>query len=162
MEELNTRTVRDIYAALKRGDIPVVLANLAGDVTWEMPAPPHVPWAGRHFGPDEIARHLELLNQAAELRTIEAREFIAEGDHVVAVGHYSGRSRATGREFVNDFVTVFTFRDGRITTVREYTDTAALGAAFDTGESKLTGAPGTANGENEPLAGPHTSVYRSG
>ncbi|HWQ54290.1 MAG TPA: nuclear transport factor 2 family protein [Bryobacteraceae bacterium] len=142
MEELNTQVVRDIYAGFKRGDIPAILDRIADDVVWDVPAPPHVPHAGRRFGRDEVARFFKILKENAEFHTFEPRDFVAEGDRVAAVGHYSGRAKTTGRDFVTDFVMVFTFRDGKVVEMREYLDTAALGSAFDTGESHLAGVPG--------------------
>jgi hypothetical protein len=65
-----------------------------------------------------IAEDLEVL-------PFEPREYIAQGDKVVALGRYSWRVKATGREFSSDFAHVCTVRDGKIVRFHEYMDTAA-------------------------------------
>ena len=51
---------------------------------------------------------------------------VAQGDHVVVLLHVVARARATGRSFESDIVHFFTFRDGRITRLLDFFDTAAL------------------------------------
>ena len=58
------------------------------------------------------------------------REFIAQDDKVVSLGHYKWRIKETGREFESDFVHIFTIRDGQIVGFREHFDTAAAAAAY--------------------------------
>ena len=64
---------------------------------------------------------------------MELREFVAQGDKVVVLGHYVWHVKATGKEWASDFVHALSVRDGKITRVQEYTDTAALGDAFREG-----------------------------
>jgi ketosteroid isomerase-like protein len=152
--------VRELYADYKRGDIGSLLERLAEDVVWEVPAPPFVPGAGRHFGRDAVAEYFRVIGEASEVRTFEPRHFLAEGDRVAAVGSRSARVKATGREYATDFVMVFKMRGGKVAQLREYMDTLAVGAAYDTGQDKLAGQPAT-SGSNTPTAGPHTSTYRN-
>ena len=140
-EQQNIQVVRDMFNAFKRGDIPALMRSVADEVVWEVPGPPHVPYAGRRFGCREVEKFFELVERNAEFNTFEPREFIAQADKVVAVGHYSGRAKPTGRELVSDFSMVFDMRQGKVTHLRQYFDTANMAAAFDTGESKLAGLP---------------------
>jgi ketosteroid isomerase-like protein len=158
-EQDNERTVRELYADYKRGDIGALLERLAEDVVWDMPAPPFVPGAGRHFGRDAVAEYFRVIDEAAETRTFEPRHFLAEGDRVAAVGSRSARVKETGREYATDFVMVFKIRGGKVVQFREYMDTLAVGAAFDAGQDKLAGQSATP-GSHAPMAGPHTPTYR--
>jgi ketosteroid isomerase-like protein len=65
-----------------------------------------------------------------ETLEFEPREFIAQGDKVVSLGHYRWRVKTTGREFSSDFAHVFTVRDGKIVSFQEYTDTASAARAY--------------------------------
>jgi ketosteroid isomerase-like protein len=159
-QEQNEQTVRELYADYKRGDIRALLDRLTEDVVWEVPAPPFVPGAGRHFGRDAVAEYFRVSGEAADVRTFEPRHFLAEGDRVAAVGSRSARVKETGREYVTDFVMVFKMRAGKVAGSREYMDTLAVGAAFDTGQDKLAGQSATPS-SNTPVAGPHTSTYRN-
>ena len=60
----------------------------------------------------------------------EPREYVAQGDLVVALGQYSGKSIATGRTFDAPWVMVFRIVNGKITSFEEFTDSAQLVRAF--------------------------------
>ena len=45
---------------------------------------------------------------------VEVDEFVWEGEQVVAVGHASGRVKASGQEFRVRAVHVWTLRDGKV------------------------------------------------
>ena len=72
-------------------------------------------------------------NRAQEPRQFEPKEFVAQGDKVVALGHYAWHVRSTGREWESDFAHVFTVEDGKVRRFQEYTDSAALAEAFREG-----------------------------
>ena len=61
---------------------------------------------------------------------IAPREFVAQGDKVVSLGHYRWRVKSTGQEYSSDFAHVFTVSDGKITGFQEYTDTASAARAY--------------------------------
>ena len=70
------------------------------------------------------------MGAAVEFESFEPREYVAQGDKVVALGTERGRVRATGKTFDNPWALVFTVRDGLITEFRGYEDTAAVASAF--------------------------------
>ena len=55
---------------------------------------------------------------------------MAQGDKVVALGHYRAVTKATGKTFESDFVMVFTLRGGKVAAFQEFTDSAGINAAF--------------------------------
>lgn len=57
---------------------------------------------------------------------VEADHTLEAGEHVVMLGRFRGRSRATGREFAVELCHVWRVVEGRITWFRNYVDTAAL------------------------------------
>ena len=60
----------------------------------------------------------------------EPKEFLAHGDKVAVLGHYTWHVKATGRKFSSDFVHVFTVQNGKITNMHEYLDTHAAVQAY--------------------------------
>jgi ketosteroid isomerase-like protein len=60
----------------------------------------------------------------------EPDEVLDAGDTVVGLGYYSGRYKATGKEFRAQFAHVFKLRDGKIVKFQQYTDTALVQAAL--------------------------------
>ena len=130
-EQQNTQTVQEVFAAYGRGDIATVLSALTDDVEWWMPGPPRgIPYAGLRRGPEQVTQFFISMGGAVEFEQFEPREYIAQGDQVVALGHVKARSRQTGRPFEHDWAMVFTFRGGKVARFRQYEDTSSLVEAF--------------------------------
>jgi uncharacterized protein len=128
----NTHIVQEAYAAFGRGDVPGILERVADDVEWEsvIGSASYVPMAGVWRGRSEVGRFFKTVAANMKFETFEPREFVAQENKVVVLGHYEGTSVPTGRRFASDWVMVFTLRDGRITGFREFADSAAVNAAF--------------------------------
>lgn len=137
-EEKNTQLVRDAYAAFKRGDIPAVLKEMSDDVAWFLPGPKDiVPISGQRRGRAEVGAFFATLAETQEPEEFEPTELIAQGEMVVALGHYRWRVKATGRRFESDFAHVFTIKNGKVVKFHEYFDTYAGVQAF--GSSQAAG-----------------------
>ena len=130
-ETQNTKVVQDAYAAFGRGDIPGVIANLADDVVWNgvYGARPHVPTSDERRGRAAVAEFFGQVAANVNFSKFEPKEFVATGDKVVALGHYTATT-PTNRTFDSDFAMVFTLRDGKVTHFQEFADSAAINAAY--------------------------------
>jgi len=129
-EQDNTRVVQEIYAAFGRGDVPFILNTLADQVDWSHAGPPTIPWAKEYHTRDEIAGFFKLLGGALEVQQFEPRDFVAQGEKVVALGFFRARSKSTGRTFEEHWAMEWTFKDGKIVGHRAFEDTAAVAAAL--------------------------------
>ena len=131
-EAQNTKVVQDAYAAFGRGDIPALLGYMTDDVQWRpvIGTSKHVPFSGARTGKASVAEFFKVVAETEDFQQFEPREFIAQGNTVVAIGHYRATTKASGKTFDSDFVMVFTLRDGKVAAFREFTDTAAVNAAF--------------------------------
>lgn len=131
-EQTNTQIVQEAYASFGRGDIAGVVSRLADDVDWQAVygAASYVPTAGRRVGKAAVGEFFTTLSKTMTFSKFEPREFIAQGDKVVALGHYEGTAMPTGRTVNSDWVMVFTLRNGKVIHFREYTDSAAVNAAY--------------------------------
>jgi len=134
-EAQNTRIVQDAYAAFGRGDIQALLGYMTDDITWQpvIGTAAHVPFAGRRQGKAAVAEFFRIVSETEDFQRFELREFIAQGDTVVAIGHYTAKTRSTGKIFDAEFVMVFTVTNGRVCAFREFTDSAQINAAFAVG-----------------------------
>lgn len=131
MSNRNTEIVRQAYENFKSGDIQALLDQLTDDIRWQAPKVENVPFAtGQYSGREQVGQFFARLADAQEFKQFEPRDFIAQGDKVVALGRYVWRARVTGREYEGDWAHVFTIRYGKIAGFHEYTDTAALAAAY--------------------------------
>jgi len=140
-EEGNMNLVQRVYENFKSGDIKAVLALLSEDIEWQLPEIENVPFAGKRRGQEQMGQFFASLVDTQEVQHFEPREFIAQGDKVVALGHYAWRVRFTGREFGGDFAHVFTLDNGRVIRFHEYMDTAAAAAAHRRDTYDEAGAP---------------------
>lgn len=129
-EAENVRVVQEIYAAFSRGDIPGVLARMTGDVELHYPGPSEIPYAGVYKGQDGLVQFFSKVGENAEVLELVADEYVAQGDTVVALGRERTRSRPTGKEWQDAWAMVWTLRDGKVTRVRIFHETAAIAATF--------------------------------
>ncbi len=128
----NTKLIQKAYTAFAQRDIPALVNMMSDDIDWQaiVGASSKVPTSGRRVGHGEVSPFFYDLARAADCERFDPREFIAERDKVVVLGHYAGKAKATGRQFVSDWVMVFTIRDGKVVHFREFADVAAINAAY--------------------------------
>jgi ketosteroid isomerase-like protein len=90
----------------------------------------NVSFSGGRNGRERVGGFFNDLADSQESVSFEPREFVAQGDKVIALGTYRWRVKKTGREYGGDWAHVFTVRDGKIAGFHEYMDSAAAHAAF--------------------------------
>lgn len=130
-EQENTQTAKDAYAAFGRGDIPAVLEVMTGDIEWVFPGPADViPMAGTHTGKEAVGAWFGTLDANLEFQVFEPREFIAQGDKLVALVYIENTVRKNGGKLAVHEAHLWTFRDGKVARFQVYTDTEAAAAAF--------------------------------
>jgi uncharacterized protein len=129
--EQNLAVVKQVYAALSKGDIPTVLSLLADDVEWEMPHPQEiVPYGGKWQGRDKVAEFFHVMHDHAEFKQVQLQEYVAQNDKVIVLGHIKVMAKPVDREYENDLVAVWTVKDGKVKQMRDFMDTAPAVAAF--------------------------------
>jgi len=135
-EKENVNVVQQMYAAFNRHDIPAVLDILSDDVEWQSPvtrtAPDEISWSKPRHGRDQVATFFKELGEKVQPDKLEPLEFTAQGDRVVVEGKNRGTVRSTSKAYEHDWVMVFTVRQGKITRMQHYYDSADLRVAFGT------------------------------
>jgi len=129
-----TRSWCNAYAAFSRGDIQTLLTYFADDIVWTpvYGAGSHVPTSGERRGKAAVAEFFKLVGENVNFSRLEPKEFVATGDKVVALGHYTATTPIE-KGFDSDFAMVFTVRDGKVTHFQEFCDSAAVNAAYAVG-----------------------------
>jgi uncharacterized protein len=94
-EQENAKVVEQVYGRFKSGDIQSLLNLLSDDVEWELPNIENVPFAGKRHGREQVGEFFKALADTQEVQHFEPKEFIAQGDKVVALGHYHWRVKST-------------------------------------------------------------------
>jgi uncharacterized protein len=130
MSEGNVETVRRYLGAYERKDLEKGISLLHPDVTWRAieGAPDDI---GVFQGHEAMRDYYqEWLDIFADARSELVEDLIEVGDRVVAVVRYIGRIKGSDRQVEMTLAIVFTFRDGKIASGREYaTRDEALEAA---------------------------------
>ena len=132
MEEArNTKVVQEAYAAFSRSDIQTLLSKCADDIVWTAVygSGSHVPTAGERRGKAAVAEFFKQVAENINFSRFEPKEFIATGDKVVALGHYTATTPMK-KSFDSDFAMVFTLRNGQVTRFQEFCNSAAINAAY--------------------------------
>ena len=125
-----TQVVRDIYTAFGEGRIPDILAQLADDITFVQPGGPDIPWAGAYKGPADVGRFFAKLDDAVAVDAFEPREYVTQGDTVIALGAWAGKAKATGKPFASTWSMTWKFRGGKVSFYEAFEDTAVMAPAF--------------------------------
>lgn len=121
--------ITEHYAASARGDLDGMLAPLTADAEWiEMAG---FPYAGTYRGADEVrAGVFERIGVEWSGYRADPEDLVADGEHVVAFGTYSGTFTATGRSMRARFVHHWTVRDGKVVRFEQFTDTHQVRSAM--------------------------------
>jgi uncharacterized protein len=126
----NVQIVKDLFAAMGRGDKQGLQALSAEDIEWIIPGE-NWPLAGTHRWHAGLADLLQKASEMLEISYPEPPEFVAQGDRVLVVGFATGKVKATNRTFEDHFVFAITVQNGKLTNIREYIDTQALARASE-------------------------------
>lgn len=125
MPESNSEMIRNIYAAIARGDGPAALAGMDTAIVWNEAE--NFPYADRnpYVGSAAVASGIffRLATEWDDFQAIPA-EFLDAGDTVVVTGRYRGTYKATRVPIDAQFAHVWRLRDGKATAFQQYTDTA--------------------------------------
>ena len=123
----NVSVVRRLYQA--RGNPEVIRQVLGSAVRWEVVD--GFPYGAVYEGLDSVLQDFfgRLFTTFDEF-VANGSEFFESGDHVIALGSYSGRVRSTGKKFTARVAHVWTLRDGLIVRLQQCADTVQLARAL--------------------------------
>ena len=123
--ETSRAVVLDYVNALDRGDPAELRAKFTPDATWWLCG--DLPVSGTWTGPKAIIDDFlaAMMGRLDPSRPVvrDVKRVLADGD-AVAVEWTTRATARDGSPYENDYAFVFEVRDGRISAVREYFDTA--------------------------------------
>jgi ketosteroid isomerase-like protein len=129
MSQENVELVRQYFPAYDRDGLDGLAEFWHPDINWRA-AEGALDDVGLMEGPDAIRDYIRQWEETFEGGRMEAEELIDAGDQVVAVVRGIGRMKDSDAEIDMRYAIVFTIRDGKIATGREYfTREQALEAA---------------------------------
>ena len=131
----NVQTVKDIYAAFGRGDIPTVLASFDPQIEWrQAEGNPYHMDGSAWKGPQAILENL-FVRIGAEWDgfTITIQKIHDAGEYVIIEGRYTGTYKPSGKKLDSQLCHVWRVQDGKLVSFQQYLNTAQLQQVFSTG-----------------------------
>ena len=128
-----TDTIKAVYDAFGRGDVPTILQQCASDVDWNNSRvhSNEVPWNGNFSGTAKLPGFFAAVGDNLEFSTFNPHTFVESGDNVIVLLRLESTLKKNGRPLVNDAVHAWKVNgDGKITSYRHYNDTAMELAAW--------------------------------
>lgn len=121
----NSEIVQGLYASFAQGDVPAVLAVMADEIQWA--EADGFALAGTYVGPQAVLEGVFMrLGEIGDDWTVVAEQFVAEGDTVVALGHYSWKHKSSGKPAAVKMAHVWTLGDGKIVAFQQHVDTVRV------------------------------------
>jgi ketosteroid isomerase-like protein len=131
MSNANVGLVQSLYAAFGRGEIATITNAMAPGSTWEVVGrASDFPTLGERKGSAGVQGFFDAVGQNLTFSEFSPNEFYAVDDKVFVLGHYAMTVKKTGKPLASDWIHIFTFRDGKVTAFREFTDTAKAAEAY--------------------------------
>ena len=121
--QANVELIKKCYNYFKEGNIPALLNELSDDIKWISPGPKMIPWAGEYEGKQSVGEFFTKLGGSVDFQSFEPREFIAQGNRVIALGHGAATSKKTGKSAKNEWAMAFIIKNGKVTHFQEYINT---------------------------------------
>jgi ketosteroid isomerase-like protein len=126
LEQANLRVLADLYAGIARGDFDPIEAMVSDDFVFEMMTEAPIPFPRVVRGRRGLAEQLRKNFEVVEEQIPEVQTVVAQGNLLVVVGFERGRVRASGQPYALYWVQLFTFRNGKIVSIRQFFDSASL------------------------------------
>ena len=119
------------------GDVDGVIELLSDEITWTIPGPPVIPYAGTFHGKAGVAEFFRILLAHEDLESFVPNIFVVDASLgiVCVLGSETAVAIKTGNRFSTKWAEVFRVRDGLITEFEEHIDTFTLAEAYAPGPS---------------------------
>jgi uncharacterized protein len=119
----NLPAVHRSYEAFSRGDLDGATAMMDDAIVWHQAQ--GLPHGGIYEGPAAVRTDVFDPLDAQWWEDVEATpsEILAGEDHVVVIGRYTGKAKASGKPLDIPFAHVWKFRDGKAVRFHQFTDT---------------------------------------
>jgi ketosteroid isomerase-like protein len=137
----NADTVKQIYEAFGRGDVPFIIGQLAPDVAWDLwqygngAQDGGVAYMQERKGAENVTGFFQAVGETLDVSRFEVQGVHDDGDVVIVQFLIDATNRATGKSFVDEEVHIWEFGpDGKVVKFRHVIDTAKhVAASKDTG-----------------------------
>ncbi len=115
-----TETLRELYAALNRNDIQVMIESFDPQIEWIDPV--ESPMSGTYRGREVVERHFSEARAMWAEGSCEPVQFVAAGEKVIVFVDVRARLKHESEWREGPLADVYTFRDGKVIQGRSFSD----------------------------------------
>ncbi|HEX6333152.1 MAG TPA: nuclear transport factor 2 family protein [Flavisolibacter sp.] len=126
----NLQIIQEGFADFAEGNIRGIIDLCADDVAWGGYKIPGVDLSGYFYGKEGVEDFFNRLSSEIDMTEFEPKEFIAQGDVVVVLGHEAGKVKVTGKTYEQDWCGVFRLKNGKVQSCFQFSDTYEFAKAF--------------------------------
>lgn len=121
----HSKTIEAAYAAFGNNDPSVLFGAMDPAITWNEAEGTPFADGNPYQGPQKIGESVfaRIVGSIDNFSAVPV-SFIDGGDHVVVTGRYGGTIKSTGTRFDAQFCHIYGFKNGKVVTFQQYTDTA--------------------------------------
>lgn len=132
VKERNITTVKNIYAAFAKKDIPAILMLLSDEIVWtDGGTAVSNLHTGIRRGKPAVRNFFETLNKTIEVVDFKVFDYTATANKVIATGHYKGIAIATKKPVSTDFAMIWDFdEEGKVLKHHIYIDSDNVSKAL--------------------------------
>ena len=123
MSDPKIETVKRIYEAFGRQDVPAILNELAEELDWATESTGGAPWNGPRHTKDDVVRFFQQIAGAVDATEFTPLAFGVNDSEVFTVVRFGVRAKASGRAGTMNLHHWFRFRDGKVCGYRGSEDT---------------------------------------
>jgi uncharacterized protein len=127
--------VANMYKAFQKGDIPYLISQVTDDCEWHVMGDPVLPHGGTYNGKNDIGLFFKTMNDHFEFTEFTPNSINEINDEeVVALGHMTVRSRATGKSDGTNWTMHIRFRDDKVVYFHDYYDSVKFAETIKQGD----------------------------
>jgi len=124
MSKDNAALIQAVYDCFSAGDVPGVLGRMSPDIVWNEAENFIYADGNPYVGPEAVLHGVfeRIIGEWNDF-TVAVDEILDAGDVVVALGHYLGQNKVTGKSMRAQLCHVWRIKDGKAVGFQQYTDT---------------------------------------
>jgi len=121
----NKEVIANAYASFAAGDVPAALGAFADDIQWT--EADGFPLAGTYVGPQAVLEGVFMrLGEVGDDFAVIPDQFVADGETVVALGHYTWKRKGSGEPASVKMAHVWTLDGGKAVAFQQHVDTVKV------------------------------------
>lgn len=117
--EAETESLKGVYAALNRNDIPAVVEAFDPQIEW---VEAEHPGGGTYNGKETVKAHFSQARETWAEGSCEPERFIVVGDKIIVFVHVRVRLKHNMEWVEGRLADVYTFRNGKVIQARLFPD----------------------------------------